>query len=213
MAEEQKEAVPAEQTAAGAAAPQAPTPAQAAAPKKKTNVGVIILIIILAILILGGGISYGVYRFVKNRVKNAVSDIASTAGVSTDTSNVGTDLSDFSAVKDTTPTDSLLKSVNDTIKPIFKKLFGDAKLSLWSSLGDGGTLSYTTKDTIDTADYANLEAEIVKAGYTKNSSYNSSEAFLAYFTKGDTEITVATSSSSTNEISVICTKTATSSSQ
>ena len=200
MPEEKIETAPVAPAPEQAAAPAAPV---AAAPKKRSNTGVIILIVILAILIIGGGISYGIYRFVKNRVNNVVTDAVSTAGVNTDFSNAGTDTSDFSAVKDTTPNEALPKSVNDSIKPILKRLFGDAKLSIWSSVENGGTLMYTTRDKIETDDYNSLQAAIVSAGYTQDSVYSSSEALLVYYTKGDVAINVATTSNSTNEISVI----------
>lgn len=195
MPEEQKPAAPTPQQAA----------APAAAPKKKTNAGVIVLIVILVVILVGGGIGYGIYRFVKNRVKNAVSDvIKDSTGVSTDTTNVGTDADDYSAIKEVTPTDDFSKSLNNTIKPILANLFGGAKLNLWSSSDDGSTLYYTTKDKVDPSKYASIESAFTNAGYTKQGNYNSSDSFLAYFDKGEDSLYIT--STSENTFSVVATR-------
>ncbi|MFA7243899.1 MAG: hypothetical protein WC080_01230 [Patescibacteria group bacterium] len=193
--------------------PEAPAPAQTAAPqptqaapaKKKTNVGLIILIVVLVLVVVGGGISYGIYRFVKNRVHNAVSDvIKDTTGVNTDTTNIGTDTNDYSQVQEVTPSDSLSISVNAEIKPILTNLFGGAKLSLWSSATDSATLYYTTKNEVNASKYSDIENAFVNAGYTKTANYNTSDSFSAYFDKGDISMYIV--SSGTHMFDVVVSK-------
>jgi len=162
---------------------------------KKSNVGLIIALVLIGILLILSVGGYFTYRYIKNRVKTAVSDLGTATSSSDEsTSSSGTSTgSSYADAKDLTPTGTLLVNLNTEIKPILTTIFGGAKLESWTNLSeDYGYNLYRVKRNSTAADVATLESAILAKGYTKQSASQDETGFMLIFDKGTTTLTIQT---------------------
>lgn len=192
MPEDQNQA-PAEQPTPQQAAEPAAAPAATTAAPKKTN-GCLIAVIVVAVLIVLSGIGIFVaYRFVKNKVKDVVStDNGSTSiNIGDNKGSVSNTSNSYADTTDQTPTVTLIKNVNDQLRPIFAELFSGAKTNSWTSVDQAsGTLSYITKNKVTSADYAKIKDKLITLGYSSTSDYNSSDGSMMIMDKGTLSLTI-----------------------
>ena len=191
--------MPEEQNQVQEQAPQleehAPAPtAPAAKPKGKSNGCVIAIIIVAIIVVLIGVGIFMAYRYVKSKVN--ISKDSASVNIGGNQSSISTTGSTYDTVTEQNPTVDIIKRTNDSLKPIFAKVYGGAKVNAWTSLEtDSGSLGYATKNKVTAESYAQVETELTSAGYVKSSNYSSSDGAIISATKGDTDVVIYLSSS------------------
>ncbi|MEW6183364.1 MAG: hypothetical protein AB1500_09355 [Bacillota bacterium] len=74
---------------------------------------------------------------------------------------------DFDKVQEMAPTGDVCKAVHAELQPIFTKVFGGAKLSMFFQMGEGGNhLTYALKRQTAGEDAEPLKKELESGGYT-----------------------------------------------
>ena len=156
--------------------------------KKGGLLAIIIIIIVVLAVLIGGG--YFVMSYLKNKarnalegsVKNQVNNIiqGASSAVSSSSGNPGgasqNDISssllqqksgtDFSSVKEQTPTGTFPSLVNRDIQPVLADLFGGAKVDQWSGTEDGSVyISYITKNSVSGIDSKKIESAFSDKGF------------------------------------------------
>ena len=199
MPDEQKEVpTPSPEQAAAPAAPQQ-TPVADQTPtappaKKKTNGCVIAIIIVAVLIVLGGIAAFFAYKYVSNKVSNVIdtSEDSASINIGDTKSSVSTSGSSYDQVTEQTPTVDYLKNANTELSPVFREVFGGAKLNAWVSLdSSNGNLTYTTKDKISPEDYSVLKGKLSAIGYVSTEQeFTSGEGSMLFFTKGELSLNV-----------------------
>lgn len=164
-------------------------------PGKKSNTCLIIVIIVLVLLVLAGVGGYLGYRYVKNKVKDAV-DTSTSSSSSSDTTTTTSSSSDqevknnYNNTNAVNPTSTQGKTYSSEIIGILSPIFGGAKLSEWMDLSGSDAMTFLLPRKVTSSDFTSIESGFIAKGYSKNANYTTSDEMSIYFDNSTVEILV-----------------------